>query len=1090
MKHFVWMIFVLFSVQAFAGTCPSGANYMSLTNPTGSLVALSTFGVNSCYFIAANGSDSNDGASEASGHPWLHAPGMPNCTANCASHTPTSGDGFILRGGDTWHVGASTSPSTGGTMALSHSGSSSNYIYYGVDPAWYAAGTWQRPIFTGDNSLSTSPVSSCSYQGFDFIHVAADYIILDNFELTGMCWSTSYASYVSYVGAGVSGAGNPAFLENLYVHGWTRTTGAIQAGGSGLVGNNQYYGETWRFNVIDGQDSDYHSLNPWGNSKDGYDLEYNVTRYAGGTSVFDYCHIHHDNLFEYMSNVTDGSTHTDVDFCYGEYGGGSGNPNLYYNNVFRYIGTLDTAPVSYSFVPGNDGTDYLFNNVSYEVYDTSGGSNYLVTCDQGTCGAKVIWNSTCEGALPGYTACWAIGDTTITSVNNHWITNNGSTTSAIFVNTLPGYSVTESTSLYQTHSTANGQGYTAANGFSPTSPSNSTVTASGTNETSGYCADSVLHNAAAEGACKLGITGVSYNSSAHTVVFPAYTAVPRPSSGSWNVGAYQLSSTVATPTFSPAAGSYSIPQWTTVSDSTSTSTIYCTVDGSTPTTSSMLYSHSLYVAASQTLKCIATAAGYTNSAVGSAAYTIATQATQNSLSTTAASITPPILPKEMRICCGTGWGSLETARGTYALSGFSTWLAHAATMGARALYTLYNTPSWAGASSSSPPSDLTSSAACQGVLTGTTTTDCQLKEFTIKLMQTACGVSSQPGSPLTGVCNLDVEGWNEFNTGSWSGTVAQLAQMQSDVSYYIHLYCGDCLFIAGSTSAGGDGTNGRWDTNLETLLQDIAGLAAPSFPDAVSYHAYPSRTTVTPVPFPTTLASNSSATCTTGNTPNTSCRTAIKDQTGVAQSATILQNAAIASWAKYLPVWVTEGGWGILNGVCDGADCDPSHANVQTLRTAYASQWLLTLAGTPTVMWYEYGQDCAWGILYGPGDPTTCVGNPALPSGDLAWYKGYGTTAGWLNSASAIGTLSSASVSGGNVWTLPLTISGKSAQIVWYDGWLTTTTQSTSFVTQQTLAGVSSSTGGSYTVGQMPILLTTSPGTQCVGISAIGVSVQ
>lgn len=68
----------------------------------------SAFG--STYFIAANGSDSNNGSSKTT--PWLHAPGMPNCTGKCASTTPKPGDQFIFRGGDTWHFGNSSASLT------------------------------------------------------------------------------------------------------------------------------------------------------------------------------------------------------------------------------------------------------------------------------------------------------------------------------------------------------------------------------------------------------------------------------------------------------------------------------------------------------------------------------------------------------------------------------------------------------------------------------------------------------------------------------------------------------------------------------------------------------------------------------------------------------------------------------------------------------------------------------------------------------------------------------------------------------------------------------------------------------------------
>ena len=68
-------LFLLLALPAFAsgGSCPSSASYL---NSSGSLVTLSSLGVTSCYYIAANGSDSNNGTTEAT--PWLHAPGMPS----------------------------------------------------------------------------------------------------------------------------------------------------------------------------------------------------------------------------------------------------------------------------------------------------------------------------------------------------------------------------------------------------------------------------------------------------------------------------------------------------------------------------------------------------------------------------------------------------------------------------------------------------------------------------------------------------------------------------------------------------------------------------------------------------------------------------------------------------------------------------------------------------------------------------------------------------------------------------------------------------------------------------------------------------
>jgi N-acetylneuraminic acid mutarotase len=79
----------------------------------------------------------------------------------------------------------------------------------------------------------------------------------------------------------------------------------------------------------------------------------------------------------------------------------------------------------------------------------------------------------------------------------------------------------------------------------------------------------------------------------------------------------------AAPTFSPAAGAYAAAQTVTLSDSTAGATIYYTTNGSAPTVSSAVYTSAITVASSETLQAIATAIGFSTSAVASASYTIA-----------------------------------------------------------------------------------------------------------------------------------------------------------------------------------------------------------------------------------------------------------------------------------------------------------------------------------------------------------------------------------------------------------------------------------------------------------------------------------
>ncbi len=88
---------------------------------------------------------------------------------------------------------------------------------------------------------------------------------------------------------------------------------------------------------------------------------------------------------------------------------------------------------------------------------------------------------------------------------------------------------------------------------------------------------------------------------------------------------YTVGQSAATPTFSPAAGSYSGAQVVTISDATAGATIYYTTNGTAPTTSSTVYSGPITVSASETVTAAAIATNYSLSVAGSAAYTIGTQ---------------------------------------------------------------------------------------------------------------------------------------------------------------------------------------------------------------------------------------------------------------------------------------------------------------------------------------------------------------------------------------------------------------------------------------------------------------------------------
>jgi hypothetical protein len=257
-KYFTTLAFILGMLLipiASRAACPTSSTYGFQRNAT-----LASLGITQCFYIAANGSDSNDGLSSST--PWLHAPGMSTCINNCLKQVNGTspypgmigGVGFIFRGGDTWHFGnSSASPYTGGFWSIwgiwgYHAGTdrdncyddqhTTGCTYFGVDPTWYKSGdpAWSRPILTADNSPSISYVNSCAYQidmhGEPYIvnlmvqtGVAT---MFDNFELTGICAqqpkfnpvTAPQDAFVSMGGAEVQGI-SMDFVSNLYIHGWS-----------------------------------------------------------------------------------------------------------------------------------------------------------------------------------------------------------------------------------------------------------------------------------------------------------------------------------------------------------------------------------------------------------------------------------------------------------------------------------------------------------------------------------------------------------------------------------------------------------------------------------------------------------------------------------------------------------------------------------------------------------------------------------------------------------------------------------------------------------------------------------------------------
>jgi hypothetical protein len=556
-----------------------------LTILTAGLLYIAGSGVawSATYYIAASGSDSNNGTSKST--PWLHAPGMPKCSGSCASHTPTAGDHFIFRGGDTWHFGnSSLSPYTGGIWSFpwgdyancNYGAAQTGCIYFGVDQTWFSGGSWQRPILNGDNPLSNSRVSSCSYRvGTDNqLVIVGPGTIFDNFEMLGLCTSdaspgNAQDTYITYYGTGNGGTGT-AFINNVYAHGWTASTGA--GGGTTLacvvIGGGSNGLQSIDHVVIDGSDSDP-EVCAWGTFPSFYHFRDSMIRYTT-QGVGQWCHDIHDNIFEFFSNP-DVPTHGNILECNDDSNGTAAyqpqnTPNVFYNNIVRHATTgFSTAgQVTLWFCPESV-PEYWFNNLVYDV----GNSNYwdiagppIYGCTN--TGKQYMFNNTLvDGRQPCYNSTTNIGGQYLyvsneLLINSPWGQGTGNACNG--VNDPSNIAMSDATAITQGYGSNSGKINTQNNSIncandgttpcSPTSFANSGV-GKGTNQQA-YCSQLASYTSElaistdAANACKYGTTdGCAYNSSTHTMVCPARTAVARPASGAWDVGAYQFSGTSA-----------------------------------------------------------------------------------------------------------------------------------------------------------------------------------------------------------------------------------------------------------------------------------------------------------------------------------------------------------------------------------------------------------------------------------------------------------------------------------------------------------------------------------------------------------------
>jgi hypothetical protein len=393
------------------------------------------------------------------------------------------------------------------------------------------------------------------------------------------------------------------------------------------------------------------------------------------------------------------------------------------------------------------------------------------------------------------------------------------------------------------------------------------------------------------------------------------------------------------------------------------------------------------------------------------------------------------------------------------------------------------------------PTDLYTSAFCQGVLSGVYTTDCQYKEFVTAFMEHIC--------PTSSTCKIrNFEAWNEFNgNGYWDDKYQHLATMSEDAARIVKAKCTNCQFGAGSVAAGGVGYNDSevnsrtgspnkhytyYNDSLTALLDDWKADAANDStipePDFISWHPYSANYAVSstqalsPQPMPEFVYSGNglgaggntgSSACTSSNeseSTNKYCIDSVITQTSIISALT----STSAHGVQGKPFWATEGGFNALASMTNTDNNDESSANpkpictgtyspvctADVMRSAYLARWLINLraGGVARAYWYSWDEPC-FGTLFGmdaakSGNSIPCS-QKYNPNNGATLYTLYNTKtrAGnswdqvelWLNGASIPSSCVRDNTS--HFYTCTITRSDPAGYVglmVWYTSWLGT----------------------------------------------------
>lgn len=452
------------------------------------------------------GSDRNNGNS--TGSPWKLCPGM---TGFAGTYTHAPGDIFVFRGGVVW------SNSVFPLLVNLGGGSAGNNDVYTSYTNWFIGSSWSRPVF----DLQDLPIAGSTSAGTSScIFVMDNNVTVSDIEIRNQYIPNS-ANWNAYGVAGVSGFQKTTNLlvQNCYIHDWL----------PGIPTNNVNYSDS-DFGGIFSQgvnllviqcvvgpgDAPRGLTGNSGCSVSGSATIIQSNVFVGCTDFIDAWATNiSDNIICNGTNSYDPQNHANAIY----HGLGSGGRAYIYGNIIHDLGTDFQTMLLH---PGGGGATntayYIYNNVIWNVsspidIDQSG----IATTNSAT--YAYIYNNTVTCGVGAVNRGQTNYVTEIACENNNWISDgplNPFMTAAITTAYAPVVTRVDIDNLTMTSSLAAANGYTFGNMYAPTSLSSPTVGV-GTNLTSLAILNTDIHG------------------------------IRRPTTGNWDVGAYQMTTSALLP---------------------------------------------------------------------------------------------------------------------------------------------------------------------------------------------------------------------------------------------------------------------------------------------------------------------------------------------------------------------------------------------------------------------------------------------------------------------------------------------------------------------------------------------------------------